>query len=84
MVVTDIDRYCRLLRHGINNDSKNVLWRRSQVQALFRVFVGRFDEVLRLPLHGPLLRRHVPGGRRHDLHGGHGHQVGTQTSGPFI
>jgi hypothetical protein len=39
-------------------------------------FAGRVDAIFGLPIHGPLLWRHVPRGRRHDLHGGHGHQVG--------
>ncbi len=37
---------------------------------------GRVDALVRLPLHRPLLRGHVQGGRRLDLHGGHGRQPG--------
>ena len=42
----------------------------------FQPCSGCVHEIVRLPVHRPLLRRHVPRGRRDDLHGGDGHQSG--------
>ena len=36
--------------------------------------LGHIDALVRLSLHRPVLRRHVPRGRRLDLYGGHGHK----------